>query len=171
MEGGGALPKSSGRGAKEWEEIFDRRVDMVWKICFAYMKNRTDVEDAVQNTFLQLIKADPVFENEEHEKAWLIRTASNICINTLKHWWRKREDIAGHEPELYEEAADTGEVWEAVRALPPKYRTVIYLRFVEGYSGEEIARILRKPSSTIRNQVRTARAMLRERLGDDYDEE
>jgi RNA polymerase sigma-70 factor (ECF subfamily) len=49
------------------------------------MKNLTDIEDAVQETFYRLINKKTRFKSAEHEKAWLIRTAANICKDKLKH--------------------------------------------------------------------------------------
>ena len=56
-----------------------------------------DTEDVVQDTFYNLIKSGAVFENAEHEKAWLIRTATNLCKNALRYWWRKSENIEDYE--------------------------------------------------------------------------
>ena len=55
-------------------------------------------------------------------------------------------------------------------ALPVKYRTVIYLYYYEGYSGKEIAEMLKKPASTIRNYLSEARKVLKKELGEDIDE-
>jgi RNA polymerase sigma-70 factor (ECF subfamily) len=55
--------------------------------------------------------------------------------------------------------------------LPHKYKSVVYLYYYEGYSSVEIAEILHKPQSTIRNHLHEARAILKERLGDDFNEE
>ena len=81
------------RTDKEIAEIYTRHSKTVYRVCFAYMKNPADTEDAVQDTFFQLIKSGPAFESEEHEKAWLIRTASNICKDVLRHWIRCRNHI------------------------------------------------------------------------------
>ena len=138
------------------------------------MKNPADTEDAVQDTFFQLIKSGPAFESEEHEKAWLIRTATNICKNMLKHWWRRHENIEDHYDIESPEAVDIAkadDVLSAVMGLPDKYKTVVYLYYYEGYSSVQIADILAKPQSTVRNYLREARAILKERLGDHFDEE
>lgn len=87
------MSKSLLRTDKEIAEIYKRHSKTVYRVCFAYMKNPADTEDAVQDTFFQLIKSGPAFESEEHEKAWLIRTATNICKNVLRHWWRRHEII------------------------------------------------------------------------------
>ena len=152
------------------EDVFLRQSDAVYRVCFAYMKNAADAEDMTQTAFLQFIRKAPLFENERHEKAWLIRTASNLCKNALKHWWRKREDVSEC-VEASEDRTEIDEVLEAVRSLPEKYKTVVYLRYYEGYSGEEIAEMLGRPGSTVRNQLRDARALLKEKLGGEPDEE
>ena len=61
----------------------------VYRVCFMYMKTRLDTEDMVQNTFLRLMRDKTIFQSEEHEKAWLIRTATNLCKDHFKHWWSK----------------------------------------------------------------------------------
>lgn len=155
----------------EITQIYSRHVRTVYRVCYAFMKNPADTEDAVQETFCRLITNNPVLESEEHEKAWLIRTASNICRNSLRSWWRKRENI-----DDYYNLSDAGEIRTddtllAVMSLPDKYKTPVYLYYYEGYNSREIAGILKKPQSTIRNYLHEARRILRERLGEEFDEE
>lgn len=159
------------RTAEEIAEIYERQGKTVYRICFLYMKNPADAEDAVQDTFFKLIKSGPVFENREHEKAWLIRTASNTCKNAVRHWWRRRESIEDHCDIPCAEDGKPDEVIEAVLALPDKYKTVIVLYYYEGYTSAEIAEILQKPPSTVRNYLHEARTILKKRLGDDFYEE
>ena len=159
------------RTDKEIAEIYERHNKTVYRVCFAYMKNKADTEDAVQNAFYQLIKSNVAFENEEHEKAWLIRTASNLCKNTLKSWWRKHTNL-----EDYENLQDNGnfeidETFSVVMELPDKYKTVVYLYYYEGYDSVEISKILQKPQSTIRNYLHEARNILRKQLGGGFNEE
>ena len=150
---------------KELAALYERHWKTVYRVCFAYMKNAMDTEDAVQETFFRLIRKNPRFASEEHEKAWLIRTASNICKDALKHWWRGHEDLDDH-PELPgAESAETDSVLRAVTELPEKYRPVIYLYYYDGYDSAEIAGILKKPKSTVRNYLHEARQILKERLG------
>ena len=159
------------RTNKNIAEIYERHVDTVYKVCFMFMKNVPDTEDAVQNTFIKLIKERKKFENEEHEKAWLIVTASNLCRNTLKHWWRKNVDIASVVETEALQNNKTDETLEHVLNLPEKYKTVIYLYYYEGYSSGEIAKILKRNESTVRSHLRTGRQLLRDRLGGDFNEE
>lgn len=152
------------RTNSEITEIYNRHSHMVYRICFAYMKNAADTEDAVQNTFCNLLKSWVVFESPEHEKAWLIRTASNVCKNALRHWWRKRENLDEHENLQAKNSFEIDETFAEVMKLPDKYKSVVYLYYYEGYDSTEIAKILQKPQSTIRYYLSNARKMLCETL-------
>ncbi len=159
------------RTDEEIAEIYQRHKKTVYQVCFAYMKNPADTEDAVQDTFFKLIKAGPAFETVEHEKAWLIRVAANVCKNMVCHWWRKRENIEDFCDIPCLENIETDDVIKTVFELPNRYKAAVYLYYYEGYTSVEIAKLLKKPQSTIRNYLHEARAILRERLGEDFDEE
>jgi len=112
----------------------------------------------------------PVFESEKHEEAWLVRTAGNLCKNSLKHWWRRNEPLEEY-THLHDGAAvEIDSTLEAVMGLPDKYKTVVYLFYYERYSGEEIAAILHKPQSTVRSHLCEARIILKRKLGGGFDE-
>ncbi len=78
---------------EEITKIYDRHFHTVYRVCFSFMKNEEDAEDMVQETFLKLISCKKQFESEEHEKAWLIVTASNTCKDELRRWKRRLENI------------------------------------------------------------------------------
>ncbi|MCL2571657.1 MAG: RNA polymerase sigma factor [Defluviitaleaceae bacterium] len=157
------------RTDKEIAEIYQRHKDMVYRICFAYMKNAADTEDVVQDTFINLIRSGTAFASQEHEKAWFIRAASNLCKNALRHWWRKRENLYDHGD--IEVNAKIDETLQVVMELPDKFKTVVYLYYYEGYDSTEIAHILQKPQSTIRYYLSQARKLLRKKLGGAMDAE
>lgn len=162
------MAKSLLRTDKEIEEIYERHKLTVYRVCFSFMKNSADTEDVVQDTFFQLIKTGTFFESEEHEKAWLIRTATNLCKNVLRHWWRKHENLKDYEDFQGRENIKVDDTFSVVMGLPDKYKTVVYLYYYEGYTSVEISKILGKPQSTIRNYLHEARGLLREKLGGDY---
>ena len=165
------MTRTQPRTDKEIEELYTRHGKTVYRVCYAYMRNPADTEDAVQETFFRLIRYSPAFESEEHEKAWLIRTAANICKNTLRHWWRRRESIEDFTDLPGTARIGENDVMSAVTQLPEKLKTVVYLYYYEGYNSVEIARMLKQPQSTVRTHLRRARAILKERLGEDFDEE
>lgn len=158
------MAKSLLRTDEEISEIYNRNKDTIYRVCFAYMKNYADTEDAVQETFIKLINKAPVFESREHEKAWLIRTASNFCKSALRSPRREHTDIDELVNIRSQDKTETDEVLDAVLHLPEKYKTVVYLYYYEGYSGVEISRMLRKPQSTVRTYLKNARLLLKDAL-------
>ncbi|MCR5737946.1 MAG: RNA polymerase sigma factor [Eubacterium sp.] len=149
---------------QEFTEIYYRHVDAVFRLCFTYLKNKQDTDDAVQEVFLKLLNYKGAFESEEHRKAWLIVTASNYCKNFLKHWWRKRKNIDDYTEIIGGASYEVDEMMELVLALPDKYKTAVYLYYYEGYDSAQIAKMLNKPAGTIRSHLSTARKMLKKEM-------
>ena len=61
--------------------IVNKYSDMLFRICYCILCNKADAEDALQDTFVKLLTKAPVFADDEHEKAWLIKVATNISRN------------------------------------------------------------------------------------------
>lgn len=165
------MAKSLLRTDREIAEIYECHKDTIYRVCFTYMKNASDTEDVIQETFYKLIKSGTGFNDTEHEKAWLIRTATNLCKDTLRHWWRKRESLENYENLQGNREFEVDDTFSVVMDLPDKYKTVIYLYYYEGYNSVEISKILHKPQSTIRYTLLQARKILKEKLGGAFREE
>jgi len=152
----------------EIEAVFKRNGDNIYRLCYSFMKNREDAEDAVQDTFVKLMRSGIVFASKEHEKAWLIVTASNTCKDMLKTHSRGNEDISEHAELAAGEHDPHDEVRAAILRLPAKYKMVVFMYYYMGYGTDDIARILGTPPSTVRNHLSRARKLLKTLLGGDY---
>lgn len=140
--------------------------DTVRRICVVNLKNQADTDDIFQNVFLKYAQSEQVFENLEHQKAWIIKVTENACKDLLKSFfYRNRVSL----DEIKEMAADASpqhpEVMEAVLQLPELYRNTIYLFYYEGYSAVEIAKMLHKNVNTIYTTLSRAKKKLEELLG------
>ncbi len=154
----------------EMTEIYNRNVLSVYRLCFSYLKNVTDTEDIVQETFVKAFMRDKAFENERHEKGWLIMTAGNMCKDLLSHWWRKNRNLDNYETLQAKAGFDIDETFIEIMKLPPKYKTVIYMYYYEEYSTREISEILKKNKSTVCSLLKRGREILKERLGENNEE-
>lgn len=147
------------------EEIYNRNVSTIYRICYLLLHNVDDAEDAVQTIFMKLISVNPKLHSTEHEKAWLIVTAQNHCKNILKQRWkRKRVDIESIEEPISENDSWKKELLQEVFRLKDKYKIVIYLYYYEGYSTEEIGKMLHLNSATVRSRLHVARKNLKMNL-------
>lgn len=159
------------------KEIYDRNWDSLYRLCLVYMRNQDDACDMVQETFAHLLKylrqqeeASEVFPNEACERAWLRTAACNLCKNELTHWWRKKRqqmDAIENLLEPGEQVQEYGEILEALLGMPKKYRVLLYLHYYEGYSLEEIGKILSVNASTLRSRISKGRKLLGEKLKED----
>jgi RNA polymerase sigma factor (sigma-70 family) len=149
------------RTSEEMSQIYYRHVETVYRVCFMFMKNSYDTEDMVQNTFIRLMKDGTHFQSEEHKKAWLIRTATNLCKDFFRNWWTKTVGIddAAEVTDKIPFAID--DTLKKVMELPSKYKIVVYMYYYEGYSTVEIAKILDKNESTIRSHLSSGRKRLK----------
>ena len=148
------------------ERIFRTHVQTVYRVCYSFMGSAADAEDATQATFMKLVDHPRSFESEQHEKAWLIVCASNLCRDLLKSAGRTRV-TAMPERELADphQAEPIDATLDAVLRLPERYKDVVYLYYYEGYKTAEIAQMLGEKPSTVRNRLRDARELLRKALG------
>ena len=141
------------------EAVIRRYSDMVYRLAFARTGNRSDAEDLYQEVFLRYLTKAPAFTSEDHRKAWLLRVAVNRFH--ASPWRRRTEPLS----EALSVPAPEGEdLWEELRRLPEKDRTVLHLYYYEDMTTEEIAQMLDRNPATVRSQLLRARAKLKKLL-------
>lgn len=154
------------RSEYEVNHAVEKYADMIQRICLYYLKNQSDTEDIFQNVFLKYMLFDGIFNEEEHEKAWLIRVTINTCKDYLRSLFRHRtvplEKLTEQAAELPEKHL---EVREALFSLSAKYKDVLYLYYYEGYSASEIGGILGKKENTVYSLLSRGRILLKDKLG------
>lgn len=141
--------------------------DMVYRLALSQTREPADASDVCQETFISLLKDATVFQDDEHLKAWLIRVTVNRCNQLRRTASRHRtqplpddETLLPHTPSA-SAALMASEVWRVLDTLPRKYRAVVHLHYVEGYSTEEIAEIMKCRPATVRSRLHRARAQLK----------
>lgn len=153
------------RSEEEANRAVDLYGDTVRRICMIHLKNRADTEDIFQTVFLKYVLRTAPFDSPEHEKAWIIRVTVNACKDLLRSFFRSRTvslDVLIEKPQEIPE--DHSDILEAVLALQDKYKDPIYLHYYEGYTAEEIGRILGKNTNTVYTLLTRARQMLKTSL-------
>lgn len=151
-------------------EVLNRYGDMVFRTAYAMVKNSHDAEDIAQDVFVSLMRTRPAFTSAEHQKAWLLRVTINRSKSFLRSAWQQRTE--GLPETLPDEKFTLREstVLDAVARLPRKYRQVVYLYYVEGYSSAELARLLHLPQNTVLSRLSRARERLAKMLKGEFDD-
>ena len=165
-----ALPLRAGG---EMDSVIDRYQDMVYGLALTRTGNQADADDVFQEVFLAYCQSGKTFRDEEHRKAWLLRTTINQSRRVTASTWRQktvplseREDapVQFREPE-------ENRVWAALQELAEDYRLPIYLFYFQELSTQEIAKVLAIRPGAVRMRLTRGREQLRAKLkGEFFDE-
>lgn len=150
------------------EYLLDAYGNSILRLAYSYLHNKSDAEEILQDTLLQYLRVKPLFENTNHEKAWLLRVAANLSKNKISYNRLRMTDELQEEL-VAKEQEDLAFVWDAVKELPEPYREVVHLYYEEWYSTKEIAILLQRKEATVRSDLRRARKRLKEILKEAYD--
>lgn len=142
------------------EELVREYSNMLFRICMVMLGNEQDAQDVVQETFCRYLERAMNFHDSEHEKAWLIKVATNGCRDIHRHRIRHPsadlEDITA-----YCEMPEQSEILLSLIRLPDKLKTVIYLHYIEGYKSAEIAKMLGISVAAVKKRMQRGRDELR----------
>lgn len=171
---------------KEKVEIFDGEfmphVDSMYNFAFRLAFDEDDAKDLVQDTYLKAFRFINSFERGTNAKAWLFRILKNSFINEYRKKSKQPNKVDYNEVEQYYNSDDVDEnittdlrvetvqhmigdeISGALNGIPVDFRTVIILSDLEGFTYEEMSKILDIPIGTVRSRLHRARNMMKEKL-------
>lgn len=158
------------RAGGELTEIIDRYQTTVFGLALAKTGSRADADDVFQEVFLAYYQSGKTFRDEEHRKAWLLRTTLNLCRRVTQSSWRKKTVPLSQQedaPVLFQEPEEN-RVWQALCGLEEVYRLPLYLFYFQELSTREIARALSIRPGAVRMRLTRGREQLRQALKGDY---
>jgi RNA polymerase sigma-70 factor (ECF subfamily) len=166
-----------------FEKEFMPHIDSMYNFAFRLTNDEDDANDLVQDTYLKAFRFINSFSQGTNAKAWLFRILKNSFINDFRKKSKEPAKVDYQDVETTynsEEDAETNqtvdlrvesvqdligdEIANALNALPVDFRTVIILCDVEGFTYEEMAKILDIPIGTVRSRLHRARMLLKEKL-------
>ncbi len=153
-----------------FRELYRRHVDRVHRLVARILGPRGDVEDTVQEVFVQVHRSLDRFRGDCRFATWLYRIAVNVTTSALRHALREPP-----EPTLREPDADPGErleareevlaLYRALDELPERNRVAFVLFELEGMPLEEIAETTGVPLHAAAARLRRARLAVAHALG------
>ena len=152
------------------DRIVELFADTVWCVALSRTGREDAAREVFQDVFLHFFEKERDFENDEHRKAWLIRTTLICSKKYLSSFFRNAtvslEEIEGY---TADEADNTGDVYQALLKLPSKYRMPIILYYLEEIPTDECLRILNLKPAAFRKRLSRGRELLKKLLkGEDY---
>ena len=167
---------------KVFEEEFFPHIEALNTFAYHLSYNETQAKDLVQETYLKAYRFIDKYQRGTNAKAWLFKILKNAYINEYRKKSKRPQQvdledfISYHDTDedskvqyldLREEIFENmmgDEVTNAINSLPVDFRTVVLLCDIEGFSYEEISKIIDIPIGTVRSRLFRARNMLKEKL-------
>ena len=169
----------------QFHDLVKRYEQKLYNFSLRMCRDHSDAEDMVQDTFLNIFKYLKDFRYESKFKNWLYKVAASTCIKKRrKSKFAPEKELSldefrpNDEAEAPEEVPQwaqmpldkllnaelTGAVHQGILAIPKKYRMVIVLRDIEGFSTAETAQILNLSPANVKVRLHRARLFLRDKL-------
>ncbi len=177
------LEKSKKGDIEAFENLVVEYQKKVFNIALRMLNNYDDASEVTQEVFIKIFKSLKNFKEESMLSTWIYRIATNVCLDELRKRKSRRvisldEEIQGEDggfhrqveddrptPEAMAEMNDVkGIVNKAIQMMSEEHRIVLVLRDLQGFSYEEIARIIKRPEGTVKSRISRARSELKEIL-------
>jgi RNA polymerase sigma-70 factor (sigma-E family) len=120
-----------------------------------------DAEDLLQDVLIRCAAAWPRILQQDDPEGYVRRALARGAINRWRRGWRELPRAEPGHGSVDDDLAQSEPVWAAVKALPPRQRAVVVLRYYEGLSEAEIAAVLRIRPGTVKSQASRALSTLR----------
>ena len=166
-----------------FEDILKTHQQRVRNICFMFLKNNEDAEDAAQETFIEIFHSLASFRDESGLSTWIHRIAVNKSLDMIRKMKRKKrwgelkraagfendafdpEDKTALRPDEEMEQAERARLLEAaIKKLPDNQKSALVLSQIEGVSYQEIADMMGTSLSAVESLIFRAKKNIRKRL-------
>ncbi len=165
-----------------FEEEFLPEIDALYTFAYHLTYNEEDANDLVQETYLKAYRFIDKYIEGTNAKAWLFKILKNAFINQYRRKTKQPTKVDFEEIASFHDEEDSSysgysdlreemfqhmmgdEVTTAINSLPVDFRVVILLCDIEGFTYEEISKIVDIPIGTVRSRLHRARNMLKEKL-------
>ncbi|SNT02657.1 RNA polymerase, sigma subunit, ECF family [Ekhidna lutea] len=174
---------SEAKKVRVFDGEFMPHVDSMYNFAYRLTFDEDDAKDLVQDTYMKAFRFINSFQEGTNAKAWLYRILKNSFINDYRKKSKQPAKVDYQEVEQFYNSEDTpstatvdlrlettkdmigDEISNALNSLAVDFRTVVILCDLEGFTYEEMAKILDIPIGTVRSRLHRARNLLREKLG------
>ncbi|MCS6775628.1 MAG: sigma-70 family RNA polymerase sigma factor [Chloroherpetonaceae bacterium] len=169
----------------EFQKLVDRTYRQAYNMAYRLTGNRDDAEDLTQEAYLRAYRSFGTYNRQLPFESWFFRILSNLFIDLLRRRPKQKplsldqpvgdeesddnlllqipDEATNPERNLMEQVMDE-RLQKALQALPEPFRIAVLLCDVEGYSYEEIARIMNSSIGTVRSRIHRGRSLLRRAL-------
>jgi len=158
-------------------ELMRRYYRRVYNISYRFVGKFSDSEDLTQEIFFKIFSQLAKYDLEGNFKFWAQRVAKNHCIDYYRKSRKEKQLLLQQSPEIIvkdvksvsqqeqlERKEKMKKILESINKLPPSLKDCLIMRDVQGYSYQEIAKILNLPVGTVKSRINRSRKELVDKL-------
>lgn len=161
-----------------FQKIYDTYHQDLFQFLFYMVKDKSQAEDLVQEVYIRVLHSYETFEGRSGEKTWLLSIARHVAID----WFRKqqtirqrimgtfdweKQDVKDRQPlpeDILMQNENLNEIFKALDKCTLDQRSVIVLRFIQGYSIAETAQALHFSESKVKTTQHRGLKVLRKQM-------
>lgn len=151
---------------REFQERVRACQSRLYGMAYMLVGSQTDCEDAVQEALLKAWRRLTSLREEQYFETWLMRIVINEC-KTLHRRRARRGELPLETYAAALPASPEPELYMALKSLPEKYSVALTLKYISGYTVEEMSKILHLPRGTVASRLNKAKMLLRKELGEE----
>jgi RNA polymerase sigma-70 factor (ECF subfamily) len=158
------------KNADAQHTLFLNYAEILMTICRRYSGDRAEAEDMLQEAFIRIFKFINQYRSAGSFEGWIKKITVRSCLQILQNKKVRFSELTDSHQEVHSSAPDiisdlsVDELLKCISELPVGYRMIFNLYVMEGFSHEEIARMLNIKTATSRSQLSKARSVLQAKI-------
>lgn len=150
---------------QRFDDLYQKYASIVFRTAYYFLLNKDDAEDIVQEVFIKYFISNKTFNDDDHEKAWILTVTANLSKNVLRSKSRQNlelDDTIKIVDNKFEKATTNHlDLEEAMIRLTANQRLVIYLFYYEQIPIKNIAKIMKSNENTVKSHLLRAKSKMK----------
>ena len=150
---------------QRFDDLYQKYAVIVFRTAYNFLLNKDDAEDIVQEVFIKYFISNKTFNDDDHEKAWILTVTANLSKNVLRS--KSRQDLELDDTiKIVDHKFDKAitnhlDLEEAMKKLTANQRLVIYLFYYEQIPIKNIAKIMKSNENTVKSHLLRAKSKMK----------
>lgn len=150
---------------QRFDDLYQKYAVIVFRTAYIFLLNKDDAEDIVQEVFIKYFISNKTFNDDDHEKAWILTVTANLSKNVLRSKSRQNlelDDTIKIVDHKFDKAITNHlDLEEAMKKLTANQRLVIYLFYYEQIPIKNIAKIMKSNENTVKSHLLRAKSKMK----------
>ena len=150
---------------QRFDDLYQKYAGMIFRTSYNYLLNKDDAEDIVQEVFIKYFISNKIFNDDNHEKAWILTVTANLSKNVLRSKSRRNLEFDDTmkiiDNKIEKAITEHLDLERTMEELAPNQRLAIYLFYYEQIPIKNIAKIMKSNENTIKSHLLRAKSKMK----------